>query len=103
MLNTQSNDLSPQVYLITGSNTGVGKELAQILYSRHAKVYIAARSEEKANAAIASIRSSCPASKGQLEFLPLRLDDLKAVADSARAFLRTESRLDVLFCNAGVM
>lgn len=81
----------------------MGKELAQILYSRHAKVYIAARSEEKAGSAIAAIRSACPDSKGSLEFLPLQLDDLTAVADSARAFLRREERLDVLFCNAGVM
>ncbi|KAK5988999.1 Short-chain dehydrogenase/reductase [Cladobotryum mycophilum] len=90
------------VYIITGSNTGVGKELAQILYSRNGTVYIAARSRDKANEAINSIRKEHPSSGGRLEFLALDLADLKAVAESARAFLAKETKLDVLFNNAGL-
>ncbi|KAJ9131726.1 NAD(P)-binding protein [Pleurostoma richardsiae] len=96
-------DLSGRVYIVTGSNTGVGKELAQILFCRNAKVYIAARSETKARAAIESIRVACPASSGTLVFHHLVLDDLSAVAESAHEFLAKEGRLDVLFNNAGVM
>jgi len=92
-----------QVYIVTGSNTGVGKELAQILFCRNAKVYIAARSETKARAAIESIRVACPASSGTLVFHHLVLDDLSAVAESAHEFLAKEGRLDVLFNIAGVM
>jgi retinol dehydrogenase-12 len=91
------------VFIVTGSNTGVGKELAQILYSHGAKVYIAARSEEKANAAIASIKSSFPASKGELIFLKLDLGDLSTIKASAEEFLSKEDTLDVLWNNAGVM
>ncbi|KAF2963622.1 hypothetical protein GQX73_g9956 [Xylaria multiplex] len=42
------------VTIVTGSNTGLGKEIAQILYSKNAKVYLLARSEEKAHIYIAS-------------------------------------------------
>ncbi|KAL7935630.1 NAD(P)-binding protein [Trichoderma chlorosporum] len=96
-------DLTGKVYVITGSNTGIGKELAQILFSRNAKVYVAARNESKAVDAIESIKTHRPASTGSLEFLHLELDDLACVAKAARVFLSQESRLDVLFNNAGVM
>ncbi|KAF4973340.1 hypothetical protein FSARC_318 [Fusarium sarcochroum] len=97
------HDLSGKVYVITGSNTGIGKELATILYSKNAKVYIAARNESKALAAIESIRQEHPSSNGSLPFLHLELDDLPQVSKAARKLLSQESRIDVLFNNAGVM
>ncbi|KAK7218924.1 hypothetical protein V2G26_006927 [Clonostachys chloroleuca] len=60
-------DLQGKVYLVTGSNTGVGLELATILHSKNAKVYIAARSKDKSLKAIEQIRRANPASKGGLE------------------------------------
>ncbi|EHK18517.1 uncharacterized protein TRIVIDRAFT_47152 [Trichoderma virens Gv29-8] len=96
-------DLHGKVYLITGANTGVGKELAKILYGKNASVYIAARSEQKALAAIDEIETSAPQSSGKLEFLHLDLADLTTIPASARKFLDRESKLHVLFNNAGVM
>ncbi|KAL1989082.1 hypothetical protein VTN96DRAFT_5845 [Rasamsonia emersonii] len=95
--------LSSQVYIVTGSNTGVGKELARMLYSKNAKVYIAARSEDKANKAIEEIKKSTPASTGALVFLRLDLSDLTTIKASAESFLSSERKLHVLFNNAGVM
>jgi retinol dehydrogenase-12 len=88
---------------VTGSNTGVGKEVAQLLYSKNAKVYVGARSEEKARAAIERIRTEVPGSKGTLVFLHLDLGDLATIKASASSFLAQESKLHVLFNNAGVM
>jgi retinol dehydrogenase-12 len=99
-------DLTGKVYLITGANSGIGKELARVLYSKNAKVYVAARSEEKAKNAIRDIRhggSPAKSSGGELVFLPLDLSDLNKVKEAARAFLAREGRLDVLFNNAGVL
>ncbi|KAI1147021.1 short-chain dehydrogenase [Nemania diffusa] len=92
-----------KVFIVTGANTGLGKELAQILYAKHAKVYIAARSEAKAAAAMDAIRALHPASTGALVYLPLDLNDLSTIKASAEAFLAQEQRLDVLWNNAGVM
>jgi NAD(P)-dependent dehydrogenase (short-subunit alcohol dehydrogenase family) len=94
--------LSLEVYIVTGSNTGVGKELARMLYSKNAKVYIAARSEERANKAIQEINTASPTSKGSLVFLPLDLSDLSTIKASAQRFLAAETKLHVLFNNAGV-
>ncbi|KKP00752.1 hypothetical protein THAR02_07139 [Trichoderma harzianum] len=100
---TELSDLHGKVYLITGANTGVGKELAKILYAKNASVYIAARSEERALAAINEIETSSPQSSGKLSFLHLDLADLTTIPASAQKFLGRESKLHVLFNNAGVM
>ncbi|TVY69598.1 putative oxidoreductase [Fusarium oxysporum f. sp. cubense] len=97
------HDLAGKVYVITGSNSGIGKELAAILYSKNARVYIAARNESKASAAIKSIRQQHPSSSGDLLFLHLELDDLTQIPQAARKLLSQETRLDVLFNNAGIM
>ncbi len=102
---TEANlgDLKGKVYVITGANTGVGKELACLLYSKNASVFIAARSEEKSQAAIKDVHESHPRSTGTVEFLAIDLADLESVAQAAKVFQSKAERLDVLFNNAGVM
>ncbi|KAI0169712.1 putative short-chain dehydrogenase [Hypoxylon sp. FL1284] len=95
-------NLQGKVYLVTGSNTGIGKELARMLYSKNAKVYIAARSQDKANNVIGEIKKAYPSSKGDLDFLKLDLNDLTKLKASADEFLAKETKLNVLFNNAGV-
>jgi retinol dehydrogenase-12 len=100
---TECPDQTGKVFIVTGSTAGVGKELAQILYSKNAKVYIAARSSEKAEKVITAIKASFPDSKGELVYLHLDLDDLTTIKASADEFLSKETKLDVLWNNAGVM
>lgn len=96
-------DLLGKVYVVTGANSGLGRELTQILYSKNATIYVAARSEAKAQAAIESIESVHPQSKGTLAYLHLDLADLSTIKPFVNSFLSRESRLDVLFNNAGVL
>ncbi len=96
-------DLTGKVYIVTGGSSGVGRELARILYAKGATVFIAVRSEPNAEEAMAAIRAAHAQSAGKLEFLSLDLADLEAVAAAAQAFLARADRLDVLFNNAGVM
>ena len=66
---------------------------------------MAARSETKAHAAIDAVKSNTPStstSPGQLKYLHLDLDDLSTIKASASAFAAQESRLDVLWNNAGI-
>lgn len=96
-------NLKGKVYIVTGASAGVGKELAGLLYSRNGTVYAAARSADKTNAAMRWIKEKYPNSEGVLHYLHLDLNDLEGVKPSAETFLARESRLDVLFNNAGVM
>ncbi|KAI1827782.1 NAD(P)-binding protein [Xylaria intraflava] len=95
-------DLENKVIIVTGSNTGVGKEIARIVYSKNAKVYMMARSEEKTRKAMDDIRTSFPQSRGQMTYIRLDLSDLTSIKTSAQEFLTKERELHVLFNNAGV-
>ncbi|CAI6085707.1 unnamed protein product [Clonostachys chloroleuca] len=96
-------DQTGKVFLVTGASGGLGKLLVDILYQHNGKVYLAARSESKTNEVIDEIKAAHPSSKGQLIFLSLQLDDLTTIKQTANEFLAKESRLDVLWNNAGVM
>ncbi|KAL3447786.1 hypothetical protein BJX65DRAFT_295596 [Aspergillus insuetus] len=92
-----------RVFIVTGGNAGIGFELSKILYAAGATVYIASRSKEKVEAAIESIKSTTltPTTSGQLKFLHLDLNDLRIVKAAAESFASQESKLDVLWNNAG--
>ncbi|KAJ6779561.1 hypothetical protein PWT90_10013 [Aphanocladium album] len=96
-------DQSGKVFIITGGSSGCGLELASILYRHNARVYIAARSQATAEEAIATIKHQHPQARGEILFLHLDLSDLSTIKRSANEFLSKESRLDVLWNNAGVM
>lgn len=88
-----------QIALVTGGNTGIGYETTKQLLLKNAKVYLAARSPEKAAAAIKRLQEETHKSA---IFLQLDLADLPSVRRAADAFLAQESRLDLLFNNGWV-
>ncbi|KAI0160662.1 putative estradiol 17 beta-dehydrogenase [Xylariaceae sp. FL1272] len=100
-------ELRGKVFVVTGGNSGMGIELARVLYSKDAKVYITCRSEEKGALAIKSIQTEEPKSKGELVFVRLELGDLTNVQAAAKTLLSKESqagnKIHGLFNNAGVM
>ena len=91
-----------KVFIVTGGASGVGFELCSILYQKGGKVYLAGRSEANAQSAISKIKSLSPSSPGELIFLQLSLDDLTTIKPAVEAFTAKESKLNVLFNNAGV-
>ena len=93
-------DQTGRTILVTGANTGIGYEAARILAERGARVLLACRSEEKADAAIAEIARLVP--QADLAFVPLDLADLGSIETAAKIVQR-EPRLDVLYNNAGIM
>jgi len=92
-------DLSGKVIIVTGANTGLGKEIAKNLLAHNAKVYIAARSQEKTEAAIKDLKEE---TGKEAVWLKLDLSDLNAVKSSAEEFLSKENELHILYNNAGV-
>ena len=92
-----------KVFIVTGSSSGIGFELTNILYSKGATIYMACRSQEKTEKAIEIIRTNHPGmDSGRLEYIHLDLEDLRTVKAAAKTFAARESKLDVLWNNAGI-
>ncbi|KAG2355237.1 hypothetical protein BDR07DRAFT_1613770 [Suillus spraguei] len=93
-------DMSGKVVLVTGANSGIGKETARVLLTKNAKVYVACRDKTKGEDAIRDLKES---TGKEAHFLQLNLANLRSIKASGEEFLRREPVLDVLFNNAGVM
>ncbi|KAK9366934.1 hypothetical protein V1509DRAFT_628415 [Lipomyces kononenkoae] len=93
-----------KVFIVTGGNAGVGLELVKILYSRGGTVYMAGRSATKIATEIEAIKAAAETEtpEGQLKSLIVDLSDLSTIPGCVSTFLAQESRLDVLFNNAGL-
>ena len=84
-----------------------------MLYHANAtRIYLLSRSSASGDAAIKAITTSLPhpsasgrATPGTdvVRFVPLDLSDLSSIQSTAEAFLGKETRLDVLWHNAGIM
>lgn len=97
---TGTDDLRGRNFLVTGANTGIGKETARALAKRGARVTLAGRSEDKTREAMAEITAETP--DAALGFLLLDLGDLDAVRSAAAEFLARDEPLHVLINNAGL-
>ncbi len=93
-------NLDGKVCIVTGSNTGIGKETARGLASQGATVIMAVRDLAKGEAARADIAAST--GRSDVTLMKLDLGDLASVRAFAREFQEKHSRLDVLVNNAGV-
>jgi NAD(P)-dependent dehydrogenase (short-subunit alcohol dehydrogenase family) len=92
--------LKGQIFVITGANTGLGFETAQILANRQATVILACRNLEKANEAINRIRRKT--SEGTLIALELDLASFDSVRKFAQKIKTTYPDFDCLINNAGM-
>jgi NAD(P)-dependent dehydrogenase (short-subunit alcohol dehydrogenase family) len=93
-------DLDGRTFLITGANTGIGRETARALAVRGARLHLACRSEDAGRQTIEEIRGQT--GNRELELLSLDLGDLDSVRRCADAFLSTDEPLHVLINNAGL-
>ncbi|KAK7053759.1 NAD-binding protein [Favolaschia claudopus] len=92
-------DLRGKVVIVTGGNTGIGYATIQMLARKGAKVYMGARSEERALAAIKNLQAE-NINDGSVHWLKLDLSDPRAAKRAAQEFLGKETRLDILGVSA---
>lgn len=97
-----TTDCTGRTMIVTGANTGLGKEIAgQYIRLNAEKVIIACRSLEKGEAAKRDLEQQYPTRKGVVEVWRLDLssfDSVKEFAEQAKSL----KRLDSLVENAGI-
>lgn len=93
-------DLEGKTFLVTGANTGIGRATAIALAARGAKLFLACRSEARAQPVIDAVAAQ--GGPGTAEFLSLDLGDLRSVRACADTFVHTGAPLHGLINNAGL-
>jgi NAD(P)-dependent dehydrogenase (short-subunit alcohol dehydrogenase family) len=94
-------DQTGRLAVVTGANSGTGKEAARRLAAAGARVVLAVRTPAKGEQARAEILARHPGAR--LEVRRVDLADLASVRDFAESFLGDGTPLDLLINNAGVM
>lgn len=94
-------DQTGRRFIVTGANSGTGKEAARRLAKAGATVVMGVRTPGKGEAAKAEILAEFP--EARLEVRRIDLADLASVREFARGVLEDGQPLHVLVNNAGVM
>ena len=94
-------DLKGQVIIVTGSNTGIGKETARVLASMGATIILACRDVKKTEFVVEELKRNTD--NQNIEFIRLDLSELKSIREFAEEFKRRHQKLNILINNAGVM
>jgi NAD(P)-dependent dehydrogenase (short-subunit alcohol dehydrogenase family) len=89
-----------KVCIVTGSNTGIGKETARGLLARGATVILACRDLTKAEAARAELAAQTGTDTARV--MALDLASVGSIRAFAKQFRKDYERLDVLVNNAGM-
>lgn len=95
-----TSNLQDRVFLVTGANSGIGKETAKELAKRRATVIMACRDVQSAKNAITEIRSKI--STGELIPMELNLASFSSIREFANEVLKKFPQIHVLINNAGV-
>ena len=94
-------DAKDKIAVVTGGNSGLGKETARVLAQKGAVVILAVRSIDRGQTAASDIQKEFPNSS--VEVMKLDLSSLASVKSFAKEFAGKYKHLDYLINNAGVM
>ena len=94
-------DLTGNVAIVTGANSGLGKETTRALLAAGAHVVMASRNAQKAQVAAEELRAEL--GNVSVETMLLDLADLESIRHFSEQFHEKHDRLDFLINNAGIM
>lgn len=94
--------LEGKVFIVTGGNSGLGKQSVLDL-ARHdpKEIWLTARTLEKADEAIKDVKTKVP--DANIKPLAMDLSSFESIKAAAQTFITASKRLDVLMLNAGCM
>ncbi len=94
-------NLTDKKIIVTGGNSGLGFEAVKAFAKNGATVFMACRSVQKGELAKKTILDTYP--KAVITVLELDLEDLNSIKSFATKFNQSQTQLNVLVNNAGIM
>ncbi|KAI3409833.1 hypothetical protein GPALN_006208 [Globodera pallida] len=91
------------VAIVTGANSGIGKQLVRELNLRYVKVYMACRSVSHGQATVRELFSRYGCDMTRMIVRHCDLTDFGSIREFVEEFNRGTNKLDILINNAGVM
>jgi NAD(P)-dependent dehydrogenase (short-subunit alcohol dehydrogenase family) len=98
---SDKTDMTGKTCMITGSNSGIGKDTAIGLAEMGATIMMACRNEEKAKLAMEEIIEKT--GNSSIELFLVDLSSQKQIHDLGRKYGEKNEKLDVLINNAGIV
>lgn len=99
-IETRLPSLEGKTYVVTGANSGLGFQASKILASKGARVFLACRSEKRANEAIEKIKKEVKNAK--LEFIEYDQSDYEKITSFCQNLAKLNIKIDGFVANAGV-
>jgi dehydrogenase/reductase SDR family member 12 len=101
-------DMTGKVIVITGANSGLGKEVATYVTSKGATVYMLCRSVERAESARQDIIKAAgiendTKQQDRILILPVDVGELQSVRNVVQEIQQRTSNIHCIVCNAGVL
>jgi len=90
-----------KIVMITGANSGIGKETARVLAERGATIIMICRNKERGEVALKELKKKTNSDKIELILTDLTKPD--TIHDAVDKFKEKYDRLDVLINNAGLI
>lgn len=94
-------NLEGKVIVVTGANSGIGKEVATYCAAKGSNLYMLCRSKDRAEAARAEIAEKT--SNDKIKIILGDLGELSQVRKVAQELQSMETKVDCVVCNAGVL
>lgn len=91
-----SNRLNNKVALVTGGNSGIGKETVQRFLEEGATVYFTGRNQDTITETVNSV------GRGKVTGIRCDSNDARGFVQVLKRIQKEQNRLDVLFLNAGI-
>src|SRR3712207_689404 len=100
-MTNQNANMAGKVVLLTGANSGIGKETSLAIARMKANLVIVCRDNDRGRAALEEIKNK--SGNNSVELMVCDLSSQTQIRKLAEEFKQKHDRLDVLVNNAGVI